>query len=131
MIPVGGMLVCDLLGEALGVNGVYRYMLSRCYLPMRALRHTQESGCSCESFIRYSKSFLEAWLAPLPFSCEQFWMLVRSAAQLHSRFSRFVHCYEMALPFFRNTIVSDLIVSAAFIFSYRALAAQQTVDAKA
>lgn len=39
-------------------------------------------------------------------------------------FAGFIRCYELALPFFRNTILSDLIYTAA-IFGLYALALRQ------
>lgn len=132
LIPIGGIALSDILGDFFKIDGIFAYnglsmilnyagfaamvgvgMLARKAHPI----HQVIAGGLGGSLAFFFISNFGSWLDPM--------------LQYERSVQGLVHCYVMAIPFFKNTIASDFIFCAIFIFTYRSVFAHKTAESNA
>ena len=127
VIPIAGIISSDFLGEALGVSGVYRYTAISMILnyagfaAMVGVGHMLRKGDNWDRVLGTSLIGSATFFLISNFGC---WLdpVMKYAATLTGLFD----CYLSAIPFFRNSFLSDVIGTVAIVAAHRTALNYQT-----
>jgi len=131
IIPLGGIVASDFLGEALGVGGVYRYTAISMILnyagfaAMVGVGYALRVKDSWERVLGTSLLGSAAFFLISNFGC---WLdpVLKYAPTLTGLFD----CYIAAIPFFRNSFLSDVLGTFGVVAVHQAAMNYQASEAR-
>jgi hypothetical protein len=130
IIPVGGIVASDFLGELLGVAGIYRYNAIGMVLNYVGFAAMVGAG----HLLRLKDSW-ERVLGTSLIGSSLFFLISNFGCWLDPVFnyspsvSGLLDCYVAGIPFFRNTFTSDVVGTAVLVAAHQVAMSYQTSQA--
>jgi hypothetical protein len=127
IIPLGGIIASDFLGEFLGVAGIYRYTAISMILnyvgfaAMVGVGHLLRLRDSWDVVLGTSIAGSVAFFIISNFGC---WL--DPVMKYSTNLNGLVDCFISAIPFFRNSFLSDVIGTAAIVAVHQLAMTYQT-----
>jgi hypothetical protein len=129
IIPIGGIIASDFLGELLGVAGIYRYTAISMVLnyvgfaAMVGVGHVLRLKDSWDIVLGTSIVGSIAFFIVSNFGC---WL--DPVMKYSTSLTGLVDCYVSAIPFFKNSFLSDVIGTTAVVAVHQVAMTYQTSE---
>jgi len=129
IIPIGGIIASDFLGELLGVAGVYRYTASSMILNYAGFAAMIGVGCLLRLKDSWDRVLGASLLGSTAFFViSNFGCWIDPVMKYAPTLTGFFECYIAAIPFFRPSFLSDVVGTAAVVAIHQTAMSYQTSE---
>ena len=129
IIPIGGIIASDFLGELLGVAGVYRYTASSMILNYAGFAAMIGVGCLLRLKDSWDRVLGASLLGSAAFFLvSNFGCWIDPVMKYAPTLTGFFECYIAAIPFFRPSFLSDVVGTAAVVAIHQTAMSYQTSE---